>query len=60
MVFLFASNMILPFCQKNEGDPLPKNILKDDIYGIIVNIVFLLTSDRKMKDDKKVYLVKYT
>ena len=48
MVFLFPTNEILPFCQKNV--PLKKMIF------ILKNIVFLLTDG---KDVKKVYSVKY-
>ena len=66
MVSLVSTNVILPFCQKSNDDPLPKNTLmlkttfpvplkRNDIhrrkYGI--------SSDRKPKRDKKVYLVKY-
>ena len=35
MVFLFPTNMILPFCQKSKDDLLPKNTRKHDISGII-------------------------
>ena len=35
MVFLFPTNMILPFYHKRKNDLLPKNTLKDDISGII-------------------------
>ena len=48
MVFLFPTNEILPFCQKNVS-------LKKMIF-ILKNIVFLLTDG---KDGKKVYSVKY-
>ena len=66
MVSLVSKNVILPFCQKTYDDPLPTNTLmlkttfpvplkRNDIhcrkYGI--------SSDRKPKRDKKVYLVKY-
>ena len=34
MVFLFLTNMKLPFCQKNKDDLFPKNTPKDDISGI--------------------------
>ena len=67
MVSLVSANVILPFCQKSKDDPLPKNTLllkttfpvplkRNDIhrrkYGI--------SSDRKPKRDKKVYLAKYS
>ena len=57
IIFLFPTNMILPSCQKSKDD-LPKNTLKDDIFGekiifILENMVFFLTG----KDNKKVYLV---
>ena len=34
MVFLFPTNMKLPFCQKSKDDLFPKNIPKYDISGI--------------------------
>ena len=34
MVFLFPTNMKLPFCQKSKDDLFPKNTPKDDISGI--------------------------
>ena len=36
MVLPFPTNMKLPFCQKIKDDLLPKNALKDDIFGITV------------------------
>ena len=64
MVFLFPINMILPFCQKNKDDLLPKNILTDDISGIIEKndihpIKHGISPNRNNKDDKKAYSVKY-
>ena len=34
VVFLFPTNMKLPFCQKSKDDLFPKNTRKDDISGI--------------------------
>ena len=34
MVFLFPTNIKLPFCQKSKDDLFPKNKPKDDISGI--------------------------
>ena len=34
VVFLFPTNMKLPFCQKSKDDLFPKNTPKDDISGI--------------------------
>ena len=34
MVFLFHTNMKLPFCQKSKDDLFLKNTTKDDISGI--------------------------
>ena len=34
MVFLFPTNMKLPFCKNSKGDLFPKNAPKDDISGI--------------------------
>ena len=64
MVYLFPTNMILPFCQKSKDDLLPKNTLKNDIFGITEKDDIHprkngISSDRKTKDDRKVYLVKY-
>ena len=52
--------MILPFCQKSRDDLLLKITFKDDISGITekddVNPrKYSISSDRKIKDDKKVY-----
>ena len=65
MVFHFPVYMILLFCQKSKDDLLRKNILKDDISGIIEKDdiyprKYGTSSDRKIKDDKKVYSFKYT
>ena len=35
MVFLFPTNMILPFCHKRKNEKNKKNTLKDNISGII-------------------------
>ena len=64
MVFPFPTNMILPFCQESKVDLLPKNTLKDDISGLIEkdNIhptKYGYSFGRKIKDDEKVYSVKY-
>ena len=63
VVFVFPTHMILPFCQKSKNGLFPKNTLKDDIFGVIGKDDIHLrkygtSSDRKIKDDKKVYLVK--
>ena len=56
--------MILHFCQKSKDDLLLKNALKDDISGIIEQDDIhprkydIFSSNRKIKDDIKVYLVK--
>ena len=34
VVFLFPTNMKLPFCQKSKDDLSPKNAPKDDSSGI--------------------------
>ena len=34
MVFLFPTNIKLPFCQKSKDDLFPKNTPKDGISGI--------------------------
>ena len=34
VVFLFPTNMKLPFCQKSKDDLFSKNTPKDDISGI--------------------------
>ena len=57
--------MALPFYQKSKDDLLPKNTIKDDISGIIKKDdispwKYGISYDRKVKDDKKVYSVKYT
>ena len=64
MVFLFPTNMILPFCQKSKDDLLPKNTRKHDISGIIWKDDIHpwkcgVSSDKNIKDYKKVYSVKY-
>ena len=58
IIFIFPTNMILPSFHKSKDDLLPKNTLKDDIFGkkmifILENIVFFL----KRKNNKKVNLV---
>ena len=57
--------MVLHFFQKNEWWLSPKNSLKNDISGIIEKYYIHLrkygiSNDRIIKDDKKVYSVKYT
>ena len=64
MVFISPINMILPFCQKSKDNLLPKNILKDGISGIIEKDdvhprKYNSFSGRKIKNDKKIYSVKY-
>ena len=60
--------MILPFCQKKTKQTkkhlLPKISLKDGNSDIIEKVDIYprkddISSDRKIKDDKKVYSVKY-
>ena len=34
MIFLFPTNMKLPFCQISKNDLFQKNTPKDDIFGI--------------------------
>ena len=65
MMFLFPTNMILPLWQKNKDNFLPKNTLTDDISGIIEkddihSTKYSIFTDRKIKDDKKIYSVKYS
>ena len=62
MIFLFPTNMILPFCQKSKDDLLPKNTLKDHISSIIEKDdihprKYGISSDRKFKVDKKVTFI---
>ena len=57
IIFLFDTNMILPFCQKNKDDLLPENTLKDDISGIIEKDEshprkYGISCVRKIKDGK--------
>ena len=54
--------MILPFNQKSKDDLLPKNTIKDDISGITEkdSEKYGISSNRKIKDNKNIYLVKYT
>ena len=64
IVFLFPAHVILLFCQKSKDDLLPKNTVKDVISGIIEKggihpRKYDISSDRKIKEDKKVYSVKY-
>ena len=49
MLFLFPLYTMLSFCRKSKDVFSPKNILEDDIFGII----------EKIKDDKRIYSVKY-
>ena len=42
MLFLFPTNMKLPFCQKSKNDLFPKNIPKYDISGINEKDDFIL------------------
>ena len=63
MIFLYLTNMIL-LCQKFKYDLLPKNDLKNDIYVVIERYYihpskYGISSDTKIKDDQKVYSVKY-
>ena len=65
MVFLFPANKISPFCLKSKNDLLPKNTHEDDIPSItdIKNDIhsrkYGISSNRKIKDDKKVSSYKY-
>ena len=63
-MFLFPKKTILPFCKKSKDDLLPKNTFKYNIPGIIAKDdiharKYGISSDRKVKDDKEVYSVKY-
>ena len=61
MVFHFTTNMILSFCQKSKDDLFPKIRLKMTFEkGNVHPRKYVFSSDRKIKDDKKVCLVKYT
>ena len=61
MVFHFTTNMILSFCQKSKDDLFPKIRLKMTFEkGNVQPRKYVFSSDRKIKDDKKVCLVKYT
>ena len=64
IVFLFPTKTILLFCQKSKDDLLPINTFKYNIPGIIVKDdnhprKYGISFDRKIKDDKEVYSVKY-
>ena len=67
MVFLFSANKISPFCLKSKNDLLPKNTHEDDIPSItdikkkndIHSRKYGISSNRKIKDDKKVSSYKY-
>ena len=51
VVPLFPTNFALPFCKKSKDDLLTKIITeKDDVHPKKYSI----SSDRKIKDDKKV------
>ena len=60
----FPTNVILPFCQRRTKMIFSqKNTFKDEISGIIEkdNIhpgKYSISSDRKIKDDKKFYFYK--
>ena len=59
----FSKNMILPFFQKGTVDFFRKKKIKDDISRIIEKVEihrrrYCISSDRKIKDDKKVYFYK--
>ena len=61
MVFHFTTNMILSFCQKSKDDLFPKIRLKMTFEkGNVHPRKYVFSSDWKIKDDKKVYSVKYT
>ena len=56
--------MILRFCQKSNDDLLLKNTLTDEISDVIEKDDihprnYGIYSDRKIKDDEKVYSVEY-
>ena len=60
MVFLFSANKISPFCLKSKNDLLPKNTHEDDIPSITdIKKKYGISSNRKIKDDKKVSSYKY-
>ena len=53
MVFPFPTYTIFPLCQKSKDDLLPKNTLKDDIFGIVEKKCIYprkpgISSDRKI------------
>lgn len=59
----FSKNMILPFFQKGTVDLFWKKKIKDGISGIIEKVdihrrKYCISSDRKIKDNKKVYFYK--
>ena len=63
IVFLFPTNITWPFCWKSKDDLLLKKYAKDDISGIMEkNGIYpkksIISSDRKLKDDTKVYFYK--
>ena len=63
-VFLFPLYMISLFCQESTDGLFSKNVLKYDISSIIEKgDIYLrkygISSDGEIKDDKKVYSVKY-
>ena len=64
ILFLFPTNMILPFWHKSKVDLLPKTKLKITFSISLKNMIFILenmiSSDRKIKGDKKVYSVQCT
>lgn len=64
MVFPFPENIILPLFWKSKYDLLQKNKLIDDISGIIEKEdnhprKYGISSDKKIKDDKKVNSLRY-
>ena len=64
MVFPFPEKIILPLFWKSKYDLLQKNKLIDDISGIIEKEdnhprKYGISSDKKIKDDKKVNSLRY-
>ena len=63
MVYLFPTNMILPFCQKSKKGFSRNNTLEDDISGIIEKDdvhprKYGTSPNRKTKVAKKVHFYK--
>ena len=64
MLFLFATNTMLLFCQKSKHDLLTKKRIEDDISILLKKSdihprTYGISSERKIKEDQRVYSVKY-